>query len=106
MLGYSNTYLEAIRDVETALVRERKQAERIRLTKRQLDTARKTLEETRIRYSQGLSDYLPVIDALTSVQALELSMVALQREALVLRIGLHRAIGGPMPTTTPPEFSA
>lgn len=105
LLGYSNTYLEAIRDVETALVRERKQAERIRLVKRQLDTARETLEETRIRYSQGLTDYLPVIDALTAVQTLELSVVALRREALVLRIGLHRALGGPMPQSTPPDFS-
>ncbi|MFC7336551.1 efflux transporter outer membrane subunit [Haloferula chungangensis] len=106
LLGYSKTYLEAIRDVETALVRERKQSERIQLTRRQLHTARKTLEETRIRYSQGLSDYLPVIDALTSVQLLELTMVALQREALVLRIGLHRALGGPMPHTNPPDFSS
>ena len=106
LADYSNTYLEAIRDVETALVRERKQAEQIALTERQLETARKTLEETRIRYSQGLSDYLPVIDALTSVQLLELSIVALHREALVLRIGLHRALGGPMPQTPPPDFSA
>ncbi len=106
LLGYSNAYLEAIRDVETALVRERKQAERIRLVERQLGTARETLEETRIRYSQGLTDYLPVIDALTAVQVLELSTVALHREALVLRIGLHRALGGPMPRTSPPDLAA
>ena len=101
LLGYSNTYLEAIRDVETALVRERKQAERIRLTERQLATARETLDETRIRYSQGLTDYLPVIDALTAVQTLELSTLALRREALTLRVGLHRALGGPMPRSQP-----
>ncbi len=101
LLEYSNTYLEAIRDVETALVRERKQAERIRLTDRQLATARETLDETRIRYSQGLTDYLPVLDALTAVQALELSTLSLRREALTLRIGLHRALGGPMPQSQP-----
>ena len=105
LLAYSNTYLEAIRDVETALVRERRQAERIRLVERQLATARRTLEETRIRYSQGLTDYLPVIDALTSVQTLELSILALRREALTLRVGLHRALGGPMPKTAPPPPS-
>lgn len=101
LLGYSNAYLEAVRDVETALVRERKQAERIRLTERQLATARETLKETRIRYSQGLTDYLPVIDALTAVQALELSTLALRREALTLRVALHRALGGPMPRSQP-----
>lgn len=106
LLGYSETYLTAIRDVETALVRERKQAERIRLVDRQLETARRTLEETRIRYSQGLTDYLPVIDALTSVQVLELTTLSLRREALTLRIGLHRALGGPMPKTTPPTLSS
>ena len=101
LLGYSNTYLEAIRDVETALVRERKQAERIRLTDRQLATARATLNETRSRYSQGLTDYLPVIDALAATQSLELSTLALRREALTLRVALHRALGGPMPLTKP-----
>jgi NodT family efflux transporter outer membrane factor (OMF) lipoprotein len=103
ILGYSNTYLEAIRDVETALVRERKQTERIRLTDRQLATARDVLRETRIRYSQGLTDYLPVIDSLTSVQTLELLTLNLRREALVLRVGLHRALGGPMPEAQPPS---
>ena len=106
LLGYSNAYLEAIRDVESALVRERKQIERIRITERQLETARRTLEETRIRYSQGLTDYLPVIDALTAVQVLELGVVTLDREALVLRVALHRAIGGPMPRTPPPSFES
>ncbi len=101
LLGYSNTYLEAIRDVETALVRERKQAERIRLTDRQLATARATLDETRSRYSQGLTDYLPVIDALAATQSLELSTLALRREALTLRVALHRALGGPMPLNKP-----
>ncbi|MEJ6581413.1 MAG: TolC family protein [Akkermansiaceae bacterium] len=101
LLGYSNTYLEAIRDVETALVRERKQAERIRLTDRQLATARATLDETRSRYSEGLTDYLPVIDALAATQSLELSTLALRREALTLRVALHRALGGPMPLTKP-----
>lgn len=105
LLGYSNSYLEAIRDVETALVRERKQGERIRLTARQLATARETLTETRIRYSQGLTDYLPVIDSLTAVQTLELTHLRLQREALSLRVALHRALGGPMPSLTPPDFS-
>ncbi len=101
LLAYSNTYLEAIRDVETALVRERKQSERIRLTERQLATAREALQETRVRYSQGLTDYLPVIDALTAVQTLELSTLALRRDALTLRVALHRALGGPMPRSQP-----
>jgi NodT family efflux transporter outer membrane factor (OMF) lipoprotein len=103
LLAYSNTYLEAIRDVESALVRERKQIERIRLTERQLATARATLDETRIRYSQGLTDYLPVIDALTSVQVLELAVLTMRREALTLRVALHRALGGPMPKTPFPK---
>ncbi len=71
------------------------------MTDRQLATARETLKETRIRYSQGLTDYLPVIDALTAVQVLELSTLTLRREALTLRIALHRALGGPMPPTQP-----
>lgn len=102
LAGYANAWLEAVRDVESAIGRERKQAQRIALTARQLATTRETLDETRIRYSQGLTDYLPVIDALTSVQVLELSLVSQRREALALRVALHRALGGPMPQVQPP----
>ena len=94
--SYSNNYLSAVRDVETALVLERKQAERIDLLNQQLDTAKKLLRETRHRWGQGLTDYLPVLNAVVTVQGLEREVITSHRELLSSRVALHRAIGGPI----------
>lgn len=93
---FSNSYLEAVRDVETALLRERKQAERVALQQNQLDTAKRLLTETRNRYRQGLTDYLPVLAAVTTEQNLERELITSRRELLSARVALHRALGGPM----------
>lgn len=94
---YSHTFLVAIQEAETAMVQERKQAEQIALQEKQLATARKLLQETRNRYSQGLTDYLPVLDAVSTVQSLERDLLTSRRELLSFRVTLHRALGGPMP---------
>lgn len=93
---YSDAYLSAVRDVETALVRERKQLERITLLENQLQTAQRLLSEARHRYSQGLTDYLPVLDALATEQNLQRELLTSRRFLLSIRVSLHRALGGPM----------
>jgi len=94
---YTAAYLDAIREVETALSNEREISRRVILQEKQLSTARKLLEESRIRYSRGLNDYLPVLDAVSRVQQLERNLLTSRRERLSARVALHRAIGGPMP---------
>jgi outer membrane protein TolC len=94
--AYSQTYLRAVRDVETALVQERKQGERIRLLERQLEIAQNLLKETRNRYSQGLTDYLPVLAAVTTEQDLQRDLITNRRQWLSFRIALHRSLGGPV----------
>ena len=94
--AYSQNYLRAVRDVETALVQERKQGERIRLLERQLSIAKDLFKESRNRYSQGLTDYLPVIAAVTTEQDLQRELVTSRRQWLSFRIALHRALGGPV----------
>lgn len=93
---YTALYLDAIREVETALSREAKTTERIRRQESQLTVARKLLAETRNRYTLGATDYLPVLDALSRVQQLERDVLLSRRELLSARVALHRAIGGPM----------
>lgn len=97
LAGYSSVYLEAVRDVETALARGRFQERRVALVTRQLETSRRLLREARARYSEGLTDYLPVLDAVAGMQEIELSIVTRRRELLSQRVALHRALGGPMP---------
>jgi len=96
LAGYSDRYLTALFEVEAALLEERKSEERLVLVEQQLVTAQRLLTEARNRFSQGLTDYLPVFTSLSIVQNLERDVVSSRRSVLSARVGLHRALGGPM----------
>ncbi|MCZ6671983.1 MAG: efflux transporter outer membrane subunit [Verrucomicrobia bacterium] len=96
LAGYSERYLSALFEVEAALLEERKNEERLVLVEKQLDTAQRLLSEARNRFSQGLTDYLPVFTSLSIVQNLEREVVSSRRSVLSARVGLHRALGGPI----------
>ena len=91
---YGSAVLSAIREVEDALAREKYQGDYIRELDENLSLAEMTLEEAKARYLNGLSDYLPVLTALVSLQNLQRTRVSAQRQLLSYRISLHRALGG------------
>ena len=91
---YHQTVLNGVKEVEEALVREEKTREYIQRAEQQLAAARLTLEEAGSRYLNGLSDYLPVLTQLLSVQNLEMDLVSRHAELLSARISLYRALGG------------
>jgi outer membrane protein TolC len=91
---YSEAYLTAIEEVENALWQERHQKELLKALEDQISIARSNLAETRNRYRQGLTDYLPVLTALQSLQRLERDILSSQRQLISIRILLYRAIGG------------
>ena len=95
--AYGQALLEALFEVEAALAQERQQRVYIEEREQELETARAALNEARHRYRQGLSDFLPVLTALQSVQALELELLAAERQALSFRLQLYRALGGGWP---------
>ncbi|MDP7288339.1 MAG: TolC family protein, partial [Phycisphaerae bacterium] len=100
LLEFSETYLTAIGEVEDALWRERRQQELIKALDAELDIARRNLKETRIRFSRAaLTDYLPVLAAVQSLQALERNLLTRRRELVSIRILLYRALGGAEPFT-------
>jgi len=95
MIGrYGQVVLNALKEVEDALVQEQKQLEYLQGLRGQLEVVGSALEVARDRYVGGLIDYLPVLTALQSVQALERSELTARRQALSYRIQLCRAIGG------------
>lgn len=102
LAGYSELYLAALLEVESALLQERKNEESLVLVEKQLDTAQRLLREAQTRFSQGLTDYLPVFTSLAIVQSLEREVVRSRRDVLSSRVGLHRGLGGPMLNTDPP----
>ena len=92
--AYRRTVLTAIKEVEDALVTEVKQREHIEALSKQVETARKALNEAGERYRKGLNDYLPVLTQLLSVQSLEQTLIRRQAELLNARVGLFRSLGG------------
>ena len=91
---YSHAYLIAIEEVENALWQEKYQIELLKALEDQISIARSNLNETRNRYQQGLTDYLPVLTALQSLQRLERDILSGRKQLISIRILLHRSLGG------------
>lgn len=92
---FRERFLVAIREVEDAIVQEKYQLELIEKIEKQLKIAHRSLSEARLRYANGLDDYLSVIAALQSLQNLERREVSERKGLLVIRSNLYRALGGP-----------
>lgn len=97
LAAYRQTILTAIREVEDALVSEEKLQAHLQGLDIQLDAAENALNEARSRYRKGLSDYLPVLTQLLTVQNLERTIIQRKADLLLARVNLHRALGGTWP---------
>jgi outer membrane protein TolC len=86
--------LNAMREVEDALINERKLSETLERQTEQHEVSRQTLQQALSRYQRGLSDYLPVLTALAREQSIARALAETRRERLSYRIQLHRSLGG------------
>jgi NodT family efflux transporter outer membrane factor (OMF) lipoprotein len=93
---FTQSYLNAVADVENALYGENKQKEYLKKLEDRRRILEKTVSTTRLLYEQGLGDYLAVIDVLRQLRQIERDIV---RQNLVLiqnRLALFEALGGPL----------
>jgi outer membrane protein TolC len=91
---YDLAIKSAIGRVQDALLQENTQEESLRNLRAQIELGRRLLEEARRLFEQGQSDYLPVLNALASLAALERNGLQAQRLLLTYRLQLYRALGG------------
>jgi NodT family efflux transporter outer membrane factor (OMF) lipoprotein len=91
---YREVVLNAIQEVEDALVSETKQQEYIVKLDARLTAARRSYEEAINRYRGGLIEYTTVLIQLQTLQGLERDRIAAQYTLLQYRINLYRALGG------------
>lgn len=91
---YGQSILEALGEVEEALIRERRQEEVEASIGRQLELARQVEGRIRAQYLGGRETFLRVLDAEQSVQELERELLTARRERIGFRIGLYRALAG------------
>ncbi len=94
LYAYSNSVLIALREVEDALSQEKYQIELIHRLENQLEFATINLREAKSRYSNGLDDYLTVIAAIQTKQALERRLITEHHNLLSFRSLLYRSLGG------------
>ncbi len=91
---YGQTVLEAIGEVEIALILEKEQKLLIENLRIRLDLAQATVERVGDRYRQGAQDYQRVLTALLSFQGLQTELLRARQELIDYRIGLYRSLGG------------
>src|SRR5438445_4685809 len=94
---YEQTVLVALRDVEDALVGLRTAQDRSAAQERQVIALRRALELADMRYRNGVSSYLDVLEAQRGLFGAELALTQAERDQLVAAVQLYRAVGAGWP---------
>jgi NodT family efflux transporter outer membrane factor (OMF) lipoprotein len=92
--AFSQAFLTALQEVEDALDRERNQLELLRMIAGQISLAERQLQAAQTSYTDGVAEYLDVINAVQTQQTLQRQQVSAHRQLLVYRTSLYRALGG------------
>ncbi|WP_321530393.1 TolC family protein [uncultured Desulfuromonas sp.] len=101
LAAYEETVITAVNEVESALLDERKISEQLAAVDQQIERRRQSLDNAYIRYLNGDDDYLSYLIVKLSVDTLQRERVQKQRDKLLARVALHRALGG---TTTNSQY--
>jgi outer membrane protein TolC len=96
---FSQTFLDAVFEVENTVYRESRQKELLLRLEERRQLLQASLDQARQRYVAGLTDYLPVLTSLQQLYTVEQRLIREQRRLVSFRIALHRALGGPVPAT-------
>ncbi len=94
LADYGQAILDALGEVEDALVQESRQQAYIASLERQMELSDQVIQRMLDRYSGGDVDYISVLDALLTNQNLERTRLTASRQLLEYRIDLCRALGG------------
>ncbi len=94
ILGFQSDYLNAIREVEDAIIQEKQQSAYLESLNIQINYAERVFEQTLNRYKKGNQTYLQVLTAENSLLNLQRTHISANRALLNNRVALYRAIGG------------
>jgi multidrug efflux system outer membrane protein len=109
--AYEKSMLQALREVEDALVALEKAGEQRGSQGGRVVAQRKVLELSELRYRGGVTDYLEVLDAQRSLFTAELDEASSIGDHVTSLIRLYKALGGGWPVaaesaTTNPDSSS
>lgn len=92
--SYMGAVQNAFREVQDALVVNRKIRQRVETLARQLTALRRSLTLAQQRYDSGYSSFLEVLDAERSLFQAEIDFAAAQRDQLAAVVSVCKAMGG------------
>jgi NodT family efflux transporter outer membrane factor (OMF) lipoprotein len=105
-IAYYKTVLQAWHEVVNALVAYRTEQERRARLKAQTEHSRQALALARVRYANGVADFLTVLDAERTLLQAELQYVQSTSAVSTDLVQLYKALGGGWETTFPHEGQA
>lgn len=91
---YQQLFQSAIVEVENSIALEEQQRRALDNLERQREFAVQMLESSKERYQAGLSDFLPVLTALRTLQQTEQGILNARRNLLTIQVQRYRALGG------------
>ncbi|WP_433741054.1 efflux transporter outer membrane subunit [Pseudomonas putida] len=94
LLIYQQAIQSAFRDVEDALIASTKSREQMASQGRQVDALSTYARFARLRYDNGYTDYIEVLDAERSLFDAELSYTRTRAQVFTSMINLYKATGG------------
>ncbi|WP_239692696.1 efflux transporter outer membrane subunit [Microbulbifer mangrovi] len=94
---FRNTVMQALSEVEQALVNEQAIRDRLQFLEARAHLADQIVVRQRRAYGQGTVDFLNVLSATDNQQSLERQLLTARRELLENRVTLYRALSGGLP---------
>jgi len=102
-IAYQKVVLQAWHDVVNAMVAFRDEQKRRDRLKAQVDHAKQVLSLSRTRYSDGVTEFLTVLDAERSLFAAQQQLAVSTTNVSLDLVQLYRALGGGWEAVYPPQ---
>lgn len=94
LIKYQQVIQQAFREVEDALIDQRKSREQLTIQKQQLEALRSYASLATLRYENGYTSYLEVLDAERSLFNAELACAQTQGTLFRALVNLYKSVGG------------
>jgi multidrug efflux system outer membrane protein len=91
---YQQVIQNAFREVDDALIDQRKTGERLQAQARQVESLRTYARIARLRFDEGYTSYIEVLDAERTLFSVELSYTQTHGDLFSALINLYKAMGG------------
>ena len=92
--GYKKSILSAFREANDALIGFQKEREKYGFLKEQVEVLRRYLELATVRYDQGQTSYLEVLDAERRFFQSQLELTQAEKNVVLQYIEIYRSFGG------------